>query len=409
MVKCRQIGGSHTIGGGFPILHGMFGEDTVLVSIRDEEAVDLLDQAESHALCLRDFGSKWAAPKARKRHNLVLESGAEIRSTTSTAAGRGFTGNVVLDEFAYMENQSKTWDAALAATMQGYSARIISTPNGAGDIWHQVCTELGEANPSDPKKWKIYLTSIHDAIASGMSIDMDECWEMARNDPRVFAQLFEGKFLDGDFQYIPSELLMRQLTDRPADKYAEGFAGLDIGETRDKTSLVVVRGDKSRLAVSHIETHGKTDDELIRHLIRKAFDVHGVSRICIDKTGMGTFPATAAVREHGPRVEPVMFGNKEKEAMAGRLYQTLADGVLWIPKGEHDLRDDVMSIRRTVTEAGTVRFEAPRTAKGHADRAWALMLAIQASSLAGMRSVYGEMKKITSGHIHKERPPSVLG
>ena len=104
-----------------------------------------------------------------------------------------------------------------------------------------------------------------------------------------------------------------------------------------------------------------------------------------------------------------MFGNKEKEAMAGRLYQTLADGVLWIPKGEHDLRDDVMSIRRTVTEAGTVRFEAPRTAKGHADRAWALMLAIQASSLAGMRSVYGEMKKITSGHIHKERPPSVLG
>ena len=408
VVKCRQIGGSHTVGGGFPVLHGMLGEDTVLVSIRDEEAVDLLDQAEAHALCLRDMGSKWATPKKRRAHSLVLESGAEIRSTTSTAAGRGFTGNVVLDEFAYMENQSKTWDAALAATMQGYSARIISTPNGAGDIWHQVCTELGEPEPTDPKKWKIYCTTIHDAIAGGMAINMAECWEMARNDPRVFAQLFEGKFLDGNFQYIPSELIQNQLTTRLADPYAESFAGLDIGETRDRTCLVVLRGDRARLDVSHIEVHQKTDDQLIRHLIEKAFSVHGVSRICLDKTGMGTFPSVEAVRQHGPKVEPVLFGAKEKEAMAGRLYQSLSDGLLYLHKDMHDLRDDIMSIRRTVTEAGTVRFMAPRTAKGHADRAWALMLALQASSQAGMRSVYSEMRNVL-GRTSSESAPNVLG
>lgn len=397
-VKCRQIGWSHTMGGAWPVLHGLLGEDTVLVSIRDEEAKDLLDQAERHAMALEKLGSQWAKPKKRTAHSLTLESGAEIRSTTSTAAGRGFTGNVLLDEFAYMQNQAQTWDAALAATLQGYSARIGSTPNGAGDIWHQLCTEVGSPDPKDPKDWKIYRVTVHDAISDGMEIDLEECWRMARNDPRVFDQLFMGKFLDGNFQYIPSELLARQITSKPADPYGESFGGIDIGETRDKTTLVVLRGHAGDMRVAHLEVHDKTDDELLRHLIDKAFSAHNCTRVCLDKTGMGTFPATEARRNHGPKLEPVMFGAKEKEAMAGRLYQSLADGALWLPRdnvlsGASDLRDDVMSIRRMVTEAGTVRFDAPRTAKGHADRAWALMLALQASSLAGVKSAYTDLRK----------------
>lgn len=393
-VKSRQTGGSHTVGGGKPVLHGMLGEDATLVSIRDEEAKELLDQAEAHALLLAEYGSKWAKPVKKNAGKMVLASGAEILSTTSRAAGRGFTGNVVLDEFAYMESQQRTWDAALAATTHGFWCRIISTPNGAGDIWHDLCTNVGEPNPTDPNKWKIYNTTVHDAIADGMSLDLDQLWEKARHDPRIFAQVYEGKFLDGNFQYIPSELIKRQTVETPSNKYGEAWAGLDIGETRDRTCLVIVRGDKSRVQVDHCETHGKTDDELIHHLINKAFSVHGCTRLCLDRTGMGTFPSQRAVRTHGPKVEPVLFGSKEKEAMAGRLYQSLADGVLYIHKDDRDLTDDIMSIRRTVTEAGTVRFEAPRTAKGHADRAWALMLALQASSLAGLKDAYSNLRRL---------------
>lgn len=397
-VKCRQIGASHSVGGGKTALHGLFAEDTTLVSIRDEEAKDLLDQVEKHCLLLADMGSRWARPKSRTAHILKLESGATILSTTSTAAGRGFTGNVVLDEFAYMPNQEATWDAALAATMHGFWARIVSTPNGAGDIWHQVCTELGEPNPTDPKKWKIFLTTVHDAIADGMDINLDECWEMARNDPRVFAQLFEGKFLDGNFQYFPSELIQAQTKPMASFQHwhtygKECFGGIDIGETRDKTTLVIVKGDPTYLPVKHVEVHDRTDDELIRKLCSDAINVHGCSRVCIDKTGMGTFPAREARRTHGPQIEPVDFTPKSKEAMATRLYQSLVDGRIWLPREETRLLNDLMSIRRLVTEAGTVRYDAPRTAKGHADTAWALMLACQASNLAGVKSVYGEMRK----------------
>jgi len=38
------------------------------------------------------------------------------------------------------------------------------------------------------------------------------------------------------------------------------------------------------------------------------------------------------------------------------------------------------SIRREVTDAGNVRYDAPHTPEGHADKAWALALALYGCS-----------------------------
>ena len=38
------------------------------------------------------------------------------------------------------------------------------------------------------------------------------------------------------------------------------------------------------------------------------------------------------------------------------------------------------SIRRIVTKQASVRYDAPNTDKGHADRAWALALAVYAAA-----------------------------
>ena len=227
-----------------------------------------------------------------------------------------------------------------------------------------------------------------------MSIDLDDAWDMARHDPRVFDQLFRGVFLDSDTQYIPSELIQRQTTDQPPDRYADTWAGLDIGESRDKTALIVLQGDRSRVIVRHLEVHDRTDDELIRHLCDQAFRVYGCSRLAVDATGMGSFPAKAARRVHGPKLEPVQFTSKTKEDMASRLYQSLADGTLWLPRGMGELRDDIAAIRRIVTTAGNVRFDAPRTAKGHADRAWAIMLALHAAGRSARADGYRQIRQL---------------
>lgn len=390
-VKCRQIGGSFTFGA-WATLGAMCGESCVLVSRAEPEAIDLLEKARRHARALEFCGSEWAKIVSPPNQlTFTLASGAEVRATTSKAAGRGFSGNVVLDEFAYHERPDEVWDAALAATTHGYKCRILSTPNGVGDVFHQVCTELATPDPKSLTDWKLYSTTVHQAILDGMRINLDECWAMARNDPRVFSQLFECAFLDGDLQYIPHEMLMRAGSDvMPSGNGVRTFGGIDIGESRDKTTLVVLRGTRERYGVVHSEVHNRTDDVLIAKLIDEAYGVHRCARVAIDATGMGTFPVQSAQRKH-PALEAVWFTNQIKESLATRLYQSLASEKLLLPRAPHQMLTDIASIRRLITSAGNVRFDAPRTAKGHADLAWALMLALHATEYGEADGVYSRL------------------
>lgn len=408
VVKSRQIGGSHTFGA-WGVLHGMFGEDCTYVSRAEREALKLLDKAKRHCSVLAALGSSWARVVRDRAFSITLASGAVLEATTSKAAGRGDSGNIVLDEMAYHDDQQKVWDAAMAVTTHGYKARVLSTPNGVGDLFSQLCTDIAHRDPGNMDGWLVREITVEDAIAGGMALDINALWDKAMHDQRLFDQLYRCKFIDGNQQYIPTALISRALTETAHDSYAPAYAGIDIGESRDRTVLMVVHGDpQNGYQVSHCETHKKTDDELIQKLIDEAFGHHRCTRVAIDRTGMGTFPAAQARRKHGPRLEPVQFTQQTKEQMAGRLYQAFADETIRLPRalpgGESDaIRDDIASIRRIVTEAGNVRFDAPRTAKGHADRAWALMLALHATNGSSVRGAMQELRR-SAGSLSNDDP-----
>jgi phage FluMu gp28-like protein len=57
----------------------------------------------------------------------------------------------------------------------------------------------------------------------------------------------------------------------------------------------------------------------------------------------------------------------------------MEDRKLRIPFGP-DIRADLRGVTKQTTEAGNIRFTAERTKDGHADRFWALALAIHAAS-----------------------------
>ena len=52
------------------------------------------------------------------------------------------------------------------------------------------------------------------------------------------------------------------------------------------------------------------------------------------------------------------------------------------------IRADLRSIRKTTTAAGNIRFEADRGPGGHADRFWALALALHAASGKAVEYAY---------------------
>ena len=81
------------------------------------------------------------------------------------------------------------------------------------------------------------------------------------------------------------------------------------------------------------------------------------------------------------RVEPVMFTNKSKEEMAFNLRTNFEDKSIIIPS-DHDIREDLHSIRRVTTKAGNIRFDDDTSeVNGHADRFWGLALALIACSV----------------------------
>ena len=91
-------------------------------------------------------------------------------------------------------------------------------------------------------------------------------------------------------------------------------------------------------------------------------------------------------------VEPVSFNGKIPAIIATKTKKYFEDKVLRIPD-DSEIRKDLHSVRRVYSESGAVRFEAPRTKDGHADRFWALGLAIQAMDGAYVKMEYHGMRR----------------
>jgi phage FluMu gp28-like protein len=390
---------SHTTSAIGVIWGAFHGELTTVVSVGETESKEVLDKAKRHISVLIALGSRMAKLKRDKDELVGFASGGRIMALPSTG-GRGFTGNVFLDEFAYHQNPGKVWDATAAVALLGGRLRISSTPNGFGNDYHHQW-RAAETGVSD---YSPHLVPIDLAIAQGFPVDLQDCWQLAKNDPRLFDQMFNCKFLDGELQYIPSHMVSDCSSDDLKTQSGDYFAGLDVGKTVDRTVLTVVRTEGGVRKVQYLETSKRTDPDELQAMVDKAFAKFKIKRLCVDASGLGSFEATRMQKRIGYwKVEPIVFTLGVKEDLATELYSSFANRTVAIPKTDDALpprpdgmkgwpaktadamREDICSLRREITTAGNVRYDAPHTDKGHADSAWSLALALHAAGQAQPR------------------------
>jgi phage FluMu gp28-like protein len=104
-----------------------------------------------------------------------------------------------------------------------------------------------------------------------------------------------------------------------------------------------------------------------------------VERVSIDQTGMGEMPVEEARRRHGAyRVEGVLFTAAAKQRLAQLAKRHFEDRSLRLPP-DPDLRRDLHALKQAVGASGVPRFVVDGDTDGHADRAWALFLALAAA------------------------------
>lgn len=202
--KSRQIGLSHTGAAIGVVWSAYHGETTTIISLGDRESAEVLDKAKRHADVLAQLGSPMARAVRSNATELKFRSGGKLIALPGSG-GRGFAGNVILDEFAYhpAQQDEKVYDAAMAVTTLGnFRARMISTPNGVSnkfaDIWR--------ASADPDFGWHRHETPIELAIAQGYPINIKKCWTLAAGNDVLFSQLFQCQFVDANSRFLFNQI-----------------------------------------------------------------------------------------------------------------------------------------------------------------------------------------------------------
>ena len=405
------------------------------VSSRDEiQARLFLEDCKMWAnvfqLAANDLGEVVIDAKKRLT-SLVLsfDSGKRIYSMSSNPdAQAGKRGGRVLDEFALLGDPRQMWSIAYPGLTWGGLLEVISTHRGSRNFFNLLIREVRERG--NPKRISLHRVTLQDALEQGFLYKLqqalpDDAEQQEMDEAEYFdfvksgcadEESFQQEYMcipgDDDAAFLEYDLIASveypadeqwELTHVPSFKDAKNlYAGLDIGRKKDFTVLWVLEllGDVLYTrAVITLRNMSKPDQEKV---IWPWLEV--IRRSCLDYTGLGIGWGDDAQAKFGKsRIELVTFTAKVKEAMAYPVKSKMEDKKLRIPF-DPDIRADLRSVTKETTAAGNIRFTAERSEHGHADRFWALALAIEAASNAqtsvaealrsrGMRGVFGNMMR----------------
>jgi phage FluMu gp28-like protein len=328
---------------------------------------------------------------------ITFASGFDILALSSKPRGlRGRQGYVIIDEAAFHDALPEVMKAALALLMWGGKVLVISTHNGIDNPYN----ELVEAARNGSKPYALISVTFDQALADGLyericlvtgkawSPEAEATWRQGIVD-------FYGEAADeelncipatGAGSWIPPELIAAATHADAGDPnlYAGGgtYIGNDIARRGDlwvSTALERV-GDVLWQREEQILRNAPfaLQDEVLDAQVAR----YRTIRIAMDQTGMGEKPVEDAKRRHGNlRVEGVLFSGDRPLMVATAAKRAFEEHLIRLPD-DAELRADIRKIKRVAGATGAPRLLSGRDAKGHADRAWALFLAIAVADVA---------------------------
>ena len=286
---------------------------------------------------------------------------------------RGFSANVILDEFAFHAQSRAIWAALFPVVSKGgQRLRVISTPNGKGNKFFELMT-------AEDSVWSRHVVDIYEAVRQGLDRDVDEL-RAGMADEDAWAQEYELKWLDAASAWLDYELIasVEQETAGKPRFYGGGpaYVGVDIAARNDLFVIVVLEAVGEVLVTREVIARRRIAFAEQDDLLAGVMDRYRVVRAAIDQTGMGEKPVEDAIRRYGDsRIEGVLFSAGRKLDLATVLKERMQDRRLLIPAGDPVLRADLHAVSSRVGPTGIRRLVADGDTDGHADRFWAFALA----------------------------------
>lgn len=381
----------------------------VIGSAGERQALEWMLKArewiEAYSLAVEDYQEIRDHGEALlKNAEARLSNGSRIIAVPANPSTmRGYSANLVLDEFAFHEDPDAIWRAiypSISNPLKGeYKIRIVSTPNGTGnkfaDLWHKSVRWTPTRGPVKKGDWSGHFVDIHTAVANGLAVDIEEL-RKGLDDPEGWAVEYECQFVDAASVLLPYEVIAGvenalAAVSQPIEFWmAKGGApvdlGIDVGRKKDLTvcwALEDIAGFGMTKEVLEIEkTSIPRQAEILRPRIERC------RKACLDYTGVGIGLGDMLVEEFGEwnpdkhlygKIELVTFNQANKVELMSKLRIRADSRTLAIPISR-TIREDLHSMHRITSAGGGVTYRAAHTPDGHADRCVALALAVRAST-----------------------------
>ncbi len=320
-------------------------------------------------------------------------SGKKIHPLSSNPkAFRSKGGKVVLDEFAWHEDPEKMWAAARPCITWGFPLRILSTHNGKSCLYYKFI----EGTKKKHLNWSLHTVDIFRAVSDGLvdkilkrtaTVQEKDGWLKEQHDNCVDENTWLQEYccvaVDEAAAFLTYEMLHkieREGLLTPLDRIAgDLYVGMDVGR---KKNLSVIWGNEKLGLALYTRIYIVLEKMPFRKQKEVLWPILGhrtMRRACIDETGLGMQMAEEARDAFGKfRVEPVTFTNAVKAEIATTLYTYVEDIRLYVPS-DPAIREDLHSVKKIVTAAGNIRFDAANTEDSHADRFWGCGLSVHAA------------------------------
>jgi phage FluMu gp28-like protein len=419
-VKSAQIGYS-TATAGWAVnrcLH-VPRRNIIFLSRSERQALELGEKAKAFVDAFQGVAADWSpnetfAGTSVLQHEVRFGNGSRIIVLAANPdTARGYTGDVVLDEFAFHKDSQAIFTAVYRQVSLGYSMRILSTPNGQQGKFYELAKQLGLDTGVRPAVQPVRVTSdkqagsplvtrqpslnpwsghwcdIFLAVEEGLPLKPEEV--RAGCDEDTWLQEYCCQFISQASEWISPELYQQCVSsEATVSADLEGlrqpsgsslvapdssllYAGWDIARNRDLSVIWIneLVGDVTWTRAVIEMKNTPTPDQ-----IREARSLMpNLRRLVIDKGGMGLVIFEALEREFPGQVEGVQFTQQKKESMAVMAKRRMEESKVRLPD-VNSIRQSFRSVKKSVNALGLTRFDAEHDARfGHADHWWAFCLA----------------------------------
>ena len=356
-----------------------------------------------------NFFRSGVLPKNQKNSSeLEFSNGTVISAVSSSVNSQaGKRGARVLDEFALHCDQKNLFITAMPGITWGGQLEILSTHRGVNNFFNHLICEITENG--NPKNFSYHRVTLQDALEQGFLAKLksklgenDERYYMSESeyfdfvkkscpDDDSFQQEYMCQPLDEHNCFITTDLIIPCEYSQDEwwncelknynDDQGKYFLGVDIGRTKDLTVFWLLEERDNILLTRKIICLKNMPFAFQEAELEKFCKLPGLRRVCIDQTGIGRQFCERAGEKFGKyRIEGILFSNYIKEGLAYQLRELFENQTIRIPNDDF-VRADIRAVKRETTFAGNFRFSSEHTNNGHADRFWALALAVHAANL----------------------------